>query len=88
STTLDALAGEFQLDDDLRRRIKSQRIELLYRADLQLGDTLGETPEAEIEIEGEVIDTDAAGEHFVLEIGTTTLSIEGKQSSLIRMRLQ
>jgi prepilin-type N-terminal cleavage/methylation domain-containing protein len=86
STTLDTLVEAFEIDDDLRRRLKSERIELRYRADMQLGDNFMQASEPTDE-NGELIET-AAEDAFVLEIGSTSLTIDEHQTSLMRMRLQ
>lgn len=85
---LDELVNEFKVDDDLRRRLKSVRARVDYTELMRLDDAdISEEAEA-FSGTDEVETAAAAAEAPALEIGRTSLSIEGIGTSLIRVKLQ
>jgi hypothetical protein len=87
--TLNDLVADFELDDDLRRRLKAIPLSIGYRADLQLNDTTLMAPETSPE-EASAPEgvPEGASDGFTLEIGQTSLAIGDQRSTLTRLRLQ
>lgn len=85
STTMETLVEGFELDDDLRRRLKLQRVEVIYEADLQLKDDTDDSDDTETE--GLTDEAEEAGEGVYLEIGRTAIQHDDVQASLVRLRL-
>ena len=85
---LDDLLKDFQLDDDLRRTLKSINAEVIYQEVKRLdsADFLEETEELAKE-EGKDIVNQSAGAAS-LEIGRTGLQIDDEQTTFLRLRLQ
>ena len=81
-TTLDTLAEGFEIDDDLRRRLKTTHLELGYRETMRFGEDM--TPQTDRSSAEE----EAAAAAPVLEVGSTSLKIGDQQTSLVRIRLQ
>jgi len=69
------LVEDFNVDDDLRRRLKEMSVELQYRL-LNTIDT------------SEMSDEKSGGVPIIIEIGKTTLKTDKFKNRLIRMRLQ
>lgn len=90
-TELSALVEDFELDDDLRRRLKRRAALLDYQADLQLDDTTLGTTESlsseEANQTGEALPEEESA-LFVLEIGRTLFTVDEERTAWTRLRLQ
>ncbi|MDB2562086.1 prepilin-type N-terminal cleavage/methylation domain-containing protein [Sulfurimonas sp.] len=78
---LDDLVREFDIHDDIRRKLKDTRVELLY-TELESIDLSEESREEE-----ETINTQSNSE-MVLEVGKSILKTEQSSSSLLRFKIQ
>ena len=85
ATTLDTLVEGFEIDDDLRRRLKTTRLELGYNETKRFGEEMmpqtGRAPAGEE-------DAEVTADTPVLELGSTSLKIDDQQTSLVRITLQ
>ncbi len=81
SLTLERLVARFDLDDNLRRELKSIKASILYQK-LDTVDTseLEDADEANIR-------PDAQQTTFILEIGRTVLQLPNGSTSLVRIRI-
>ncbi len=86
------LVKDFNIDDDLRRRLKQERVEIIYREETRIdfGDAAEAMAEAESTKEGadEDVVTEVGDAANALEIGRTTLKIGEESSSFLRVRMQ
>ena len=87
------LVKDFNIDDDLRRLLKKNKAEIIYTEVTSID--FGDAAEAIAEVEGaqndnedEGLISEAAEATNALEIGRTTLKINGESSSFLRVKLQ
>ncbi|MEA3373491.1 MAG: prepilin-type N-terminal cleavage/methylation domain-containing protein [Campylobacterota bacterium] len=85
---LDGLLREFKLDDALRRKLKTIKADVSYKEVMRL-DSIDFQEESErlAEMEG-VSALKKRAETASLEVGRTTLEINGVHTSFLRLRLQ
>ena len=87
------LVKDFNIDDDLRRLLKKNKAEIIYTEVTSID--FGDAAEAIAEVEGaqndnedEGLISEAAEATNALEIGRTTLKVNGESSSFLRVKLQ
>lgn len=85
------LVEDFPLDDDLRRRLKEEKIEVVY----QEVDTIDMSEFQDVEEDEEVLETEVeedekkeSNSNLVFEIGKTILKYDDSSVSLLRLRLE
>ena len=81
-TTLYELVREFDLEFDLRRKLKAQNVEILYKT-LQTIDTSDFSEDSSGEN-----DTQLQGASMIFETGKTVIKFSDSSSSLFRIKLQ
>ncbi|QOY52847.1 type IV pilus modification PilV family protein [Candidatus Sulfurimonas baltica] len=83
TTTLDKLISDFDLDDDLRRRVKQSKVEVVYQVleRIDMSD-IGESDNMEDRVENQ------AETNMVFEIGKTVLKSDTSSAGLLRLRVQ
>jgi len=87
------LVKDFNIDDDLRRLLKKQRVEIRYTevTSIDFGDAAESLAEAQSDASSEVdpsVITEASEATNALEVGRTTLLIGEQSSSFLRVKLQ
>jgi prepilin-type N-terminal cleavage/methylation domain-containing protein len=90
-TDLAELVKDFKIDDDLRRKLKEIKAEIIYSeiTTIDFGDASESiAKEASSETGGETLIKQAADVSNVLEIGRTTLKIKDQSSSFVRIKFQ
>ncbi len=88
-TDLAELVKDFNIDDDLRRLLKKEKVEVIYTETTTID--FGEAAEAVAEtdnISDETIVTESTAAATALEVGRTTLKIGNESSSFLRVKLQ
>lgn len=88
-TDLAELVKDFNIDDDLRRLLKKEKVEVIYTETTTID--FGEAAEAVAEadnINDNTIVTETTAAASALEIGRTTLKIGAESSSFLRVKLQ
>ncbi len=86
------LVKDFNIDDDLRRLLKKEKVEVLYSevTSIDFSDAAESVADAQQELDkGEtaaVTDTTTAAN--ALEVGRTTLKIKDESSAFLRVKLQ
>ena len=85
---LDGLLAEFKLDDELRRKLKTIKVDVSYKEIMRL-DNVDFQEEIELlaEDEGESV-REKRAETAALEVGRTFFEINGAGTSFLRLRLQ
>jgi prepilin-type N-terminal cleavage/methylation domain-containing protein len=85
-TTMYELLSDFDVNDDLRRQLKEQKVEVLYQEleviDLSEFQTQTQTPGQEVEAAQE------SNSGMVFEMGKSILKFEDASVSLTRVKLQ
>jgi prepilin-type N-terminal cleavage/methylation domain-containing protein len=90
-TDLAELVKDFKIDDDLRRKLKNIKAEIIYSevTTIDFGDASESiAEEASSKTGGETLVKDAADVSNSMEIGRTTLKIKDQSSSFIRIKFQ
>ena len=90
-TDLAELVKDFKIDDDLRRKLKNIKAEIVYSevTTIDFGDASESiAEEASSKTGGETLVKDAADVSNSLEIGRTTLKIKDQSSSFVRIKFQ
>lgn len=87
------LVKDFNIDDDLRRKLKDQKAEIFYREvkNIDFGDaadSIAEAQQGEEENGDEALVTDATDAANSIEVGRTTLKLNGESSSFLRVKIQ
>jgi len=85
---LDELLKEFNLEDELRRRLKKVKVEILYTElqSIDFDDAAEAIAQDSDEDQGLI--QDAAEASSALEIGRTTMIIDHQSSSYVRIKFQ
>lgn len=88
SLHFDDLVKDFVIDDELRRRLKEIKAEVVYQELMRLdsADFMEETEE--LAEEQDITLTDASAKAVALEIGRTGLLFNNVKTSFVRLRLQ
>lgn len=92
-TTLYRLIEEFQLEDELRRKLKEDKIKVIYQEietiDMSEFQDIEEEEESEVgEEEAQEEEDKESNSNLVFEIGKTILKDDESSVSLLRLRLQ
>ncbi len=90
-TDLAELVKDFKIDDDLRRKLKNIKAEIIYSevTTIDFGDASESiAEEASSKTGGETLVKDAADVSNSMEIGRTTLKIKDQSSSFVRIKFQ
>lgn len=88
-TDLAELVKDFNIDDDLRRKLKAVKAEIIYRDVTTIDfNEAAETIAQEQSSGGETLVTEAGEASNTLEIGRTTLKIDTQSSSFLRIKFQ
>lgn len=92
-TDLAELVKDFNIDDDLRRLLKKEKVEVIYTetATIDFGEAaeaLAEADNGQDNSSDETIVTETTAAASALEIGRTTLKIGTQSSSFLRVKLQ
>lgn len=87
------LVKDFNLDDDLRRLLKKEKVEILYTEITSIdfdeaAESIAEEEAASGENDGQAFIEEAAEATNTLEIGRTTLKIGDQTSSFLRVKFQ
>jgi len=86
------LVKDFNIDDDLRRKLKNEKIEIIYTevTSIDFDDAAESISENEQLQEGEDEEavTDASAATTSMEIGKTTVKLNGESSAFLRVKLQ
>ena len=87
------LVKDFNLDDDLRRLLKKEKVEILYTEITSIdfdeaAESIAEAEAASGENDGQAFIEEAAEATNTLEIGRTTLKIGDQTSSFLRVKFQ
>lgn len=87
------LVKDFNIDDDLRRLLKKERVEIRYTevTSIDFGDAAESLAEAQNDVSSEVdqsVVTEATEATNALEVGRTTFKIGEQSSSFLRVKLQ
>lgn len=87
------LVKDFNIDDDLRRLLKKEKVEIIYTEITSIdfdaaAEALAEEQDNESTPEDETLVSDTAEATNALEVGRTTLKIGGQSSSYLRVKLQ
>ncbi len=82
---LDDLLSEFNLEDELRRKLKEVKVELDYEELDQISMSEDEDDSEDVFRDEE---EDEAGSEVVLEIGKTILKLDDTSTSIVRLRIQ
>ena len=91
SVDLAELVKDFNIDDALRRKLKNEKIEIIYTevTSIDFDDAAESISEAEDVPEGgEELITDASAATNSLEVGKTTVKLNGQSSAFLRVKLQ
>ena len=91
SVDLAELVKDFNIDDALRRKLKKEKIEIIYTevTSIDFDDAADSISEAEEVPEGgEELITDASAATSSLEVGKTTVKLNGESSAFLRVKLQ
>ena len=85
------LVKDFDIDDDLRRRLKKEKVQILYTevTSIDFGDAaeaLAEAKEGEYNDEAAISETTEVAN--ILEVGRTTLKTGEQSSSFLRIKFQ
>jgi len=86
------LVKDFDIDDDLRRKLKREKVEIIYTEVLSVdfdaaAISLGEAQKDE-NSDGEAVISETAEATNALEVGRTTMKINSQSSSFLRVKLQ
>ncbi len=92
-TDLAELVKDFNIDDDLRRLLKKENVDILYRevTSIDFGDaaeSLAEAQSSAADNDQNALISEAGGATNALEIGRTLLKIGDQSSSFLRVKLQ
>ena len=92
-TDLAELVKDFNIDDDLRRLLKKEKVEVIYTESttIDFGDAaeaLAENDKTQEKNNDETIVTETAAAASALEIGRTTLKVGSQSSSFLRVKFQ
>ncbi len=87
------LVKDFNIDDDLRRLLKKERVQVLYTevTSIDFGDAaeaISEVEASENSSDEEALVSQAAEATNALEVGRTTMKINGESSSFLRVKFQ
>ena len=86
--SLDELLSEFDLEDDLRRKLKSTNVEVIYQ-ELSIIDMsefdVGEKPKDEF---NENTQQNSEVSQMIFEVGKTILKTKDSSTAILRLRLQ
>ncbi len=82
---LDDLLSEFNLEDELRRKLKEVKVELDYEELDQISMNEDEEDSEDVFRDEEEDETDS---EVVLEIGKTILKLDDTSTSIVRLRIQ
>ena len=92
SVDLAELVKDFNIDDTLRRKLKKEKIKIIYTevTTIDFDDAAESISEAEDVPEGEDegVITDASAAASSLEVGKTTVKLNGESSAFLRVKLQ
>lgn len=93
SVDLAELVKDFNLDDDLRRLLKKEKVKILYTEVTSIdfdeaAESIAEVEAASGENEGQAFIEEAGEATNTLEIGKTTLKIGEQSSSFLRVKFQ
>ena len=86
SVTLYKLSDEFELDSDLRSKLKKLKAKLIY-TELESID-MSEFDEEETDSEEKYGEEKEVSSGLIFEIGKSTLKFENSSTSLLRLRIQ
>ncbi len=91
--SLAELVKDFNIDDDLRRLLKKERVQVLYTevTSIDFGDAaeaISEVEASENSSDEEALVSQAAEATNALEVGRTTMKINGESSSFLRVKFQ
>ncbi len=81
---LDDLITEFQLEDDLRRKLKEMKAEILY----QIVEEIDLSENSETNQTNEMEDTQTVTPTMIIELGKTILKLDNSSNALLRIRVQ
>lgn len=92
-TDLAELVKDFNIDDDLRRRLKKEKVEVIYTETTTIdfgeaAESLAEAENSKDKSSDETLISEASGATNALEIGRTTLKIGTDSSSFLRVKFQ
>ncbi len=85
------LVKDFNIDDNLRRKLKKEKVSIIYTEEtsIDFDDAAESISDAESkQNDEEQVITDAAAATNTLEIGKTTLKIGNQSSSFLRVKFQ
>ena len=92
SVDLAELVKDFNLDDDLRRKLKREKVQIIYTEVTSIDFDDAAESIAEIQkddnLNNEVVETESGAATNSLEVGRTTLKLADQSSSFLRVKLQ
>ena len=94
SVDLDDLVSEFDVEDELRKKLKELKVEVLYQIvdeiDMSDFEESEEDEDTQEELPDETSDEEdkQVSSNLVIEIGRTTLKVKDSSASLLRIKVQ
>ena len=88
--SLDKLTNEFRPDAQLRRRLKAQKVKIIYTKLESIDMSEFDAEKSELDGAGDTTEDEQkqVNSNIVFEIGKTTLKMNDTSTSLLRLRLQ
>lgn len=92
SVDIAELLKDFNLDDELRRKLKKEKVEIIYTEVTSIdfdnaAESVAESEQFQDQESQELV-TDASSATNALEVGKTTVKIDGHSSAFLRVKLQ